>query len=59
MFCSNFSFTNFLLMFFPLFSKVFTDILKIFELPKIYRKIPKYLQTLVLTIIIYQAKSIS
>ena len=33
MFCSNFSFTIFLQMFFPLFSKVFTDILKIYELP--------------------------
>ena len=39
-------------------SKVFTDILKIFELPKIFNK-PKYYQTLVFTIIIYQANSIS
>ena len=46
-------------MFFPLFSRVFTDILKIYELPKIYNKIPKYCQTLVLTIFIYHAKSVS
>ena len=46
-------------MFFPLFSKVFTDILKIYELPKIYNKIPKYCQTLVLTMIMYQANSMS
>ena len=53
MFCSRFSFTIFLLMFFPLCSKVFIDILKIYELPKINNTIPKYCQTLVLTIIIY------
>ena len=46
-------------MFFPLFSKVFTNILKIYELPKINNTIPKYCQTLVLTIIIYQANSMS
>ena len=40
-------------------SKVFTDILKIYELPKIYNKKPKYCQTFVLTIIIYQANSMS
>ena len=49
MFCSNFNFT--------IFSKVFTDILKIYELHKIYYKIP-YCQILVLTIIIYQANSV-
>ena len=49
----------FTIMFFPLFSKFFTDILKIYELPKIYNKKPKYCQTLVLTIIIYQANSMS
>ena len=58
-FCSKFSFTIFLLMFFPSFSKVFTNTLKIHELPKMYNKIPKYCQTLVLTIIIYQANSMS
>ena len=40
-------------MLFPLFSKVFTDVLKIYELPKI-NIIPKYCQTLVLAIIIYK-----
>ena len=40
-------------------SKVFTDILKIYELPEIYNKIPKYCQTLALTIIIFQANSMS
>ena len=40
---------NILLMFFPLFSNVFTNILKIYELPKIYNKVLKKL----LTIIIY------
>ena len=59
MFDSNFSFTIFSLMFFPLFSKVFTDILKICELPKIYYKVPNYYQTLVLTISMYQANSMS
>ena len=59
MFCSNFRFTMFSLMFFPLFSKVFTDILKIYELTKTYNKIPKYCQTLVLTLIIYKASSMS
>ena len=44
-------------MFFPLLSNVFTNILKIYELPKIYNKIPKYCQTLALTIIIYQIPS--
>ena len=46
-------------MFFLLFSKVFTNILKIHELPKIYNKIPKYFYTLVFTKIIYQANSMS
>ena len=55
MLCFKFSFTIFLLMFFPLFSKVFTNILKIYELPKIYNKILKKL----LTIIIYQVNSMS
>ena len=35
-FCFKFSFTIFLLMFLSLFSKVVTNILKIYELPKIY-----------------------
>ena len=43
----------------PIFSKVFTDILKVYELLKMYNKIPKYCQTLVLTIIIYQVNSTS
>ena len=47
MFCSNFSFTIFSLMFFPLLPKVFADILKIYELPKIYNNVPKYCQTIV------------
>ena len=38
MFCSKFSFTIFLLMFFLLFFKVFTNILKIYKLPNIYNK---------------------
>ena len=59
MFCSYFSFTIFSLIFFPLLPKVFTDILKIYELPKIYNKIPKYYQTLLVTIIIYQANFMS
>ena len=42
-----------------IFSKVFTDILKVYELLKMYNKIPKYCQTLVLTIIIYQVNSTS
>ena len=42
MFCTNFSFAIFSLMFFPLCLKVFSDILKIYELPKINNKIPKY-----------------
>ena len=59
MFCSKFSFTIFLLMFFPLFSKFFTNILKIYELPKINDAILKSCQTLVLTIIILQVNSMS
>ena len=39
---SNFSFIIFSVMFFPLFWKVFIDILKIYELPWIYNKLPKY-----------------
>ena len=58
-FCSRFSFTIFLLMLFPLRSKIFTNILKAYELPKINNMIPKYCQTLVLTISIYQANSMS
>ena len=42
---------------FPLFSKVFTNNLNIYELPKIYDEISKYCQTLVLTIIISQTIS--
>ena len=42
-------------MFFPLFTKVFTNILKIYELPEIYNKILKKL----FTIIIYQVNSMS
>ena len=57
MFCSNFNFTIFSLIFFPLFPKVFTGILKIYELFKIYYKI-HYCHMLVLTIIIYQANSV-
>ena len=59
MFCSKISFRIFLLIFFPLCSKVFIDILKIYDLPKINNTIPKYCQTHVLTIIIYQANSMS
>ena len=59
LFCSKFSFTIFLVMFFPLCPKVFADILKIYELPKINNTIPKYCQTHVWTIIIYQANSMS
>ena len=44
-------------IFYPLFSKDSNDILKIYEPPKIYDKIPKYYQ-IVLTIIIYQANSV-
>ena len=44
---------------FSLFPKVFYNILKIYELNKIYNKIPKYCQTLVLTIIINQVNSLS
>ena len=46
LFCFKFSFTIFLLMFFPIFSNLFTDILKIYELPKIYNKILKKLLTM-------------
>ena len=53
-FCNSFT-----IMFFPLPSKVFTGILKIYELSKIYVKKPKYCQTLALPIIIYQANSLS
>ena len=35
-------FYNIFTMFFPLFSKDYTDILKIYELPKIYNKMHKY-----------------
>ena len=59
LFCSKFSFTIFLVIFFPLCSKVFADILKIYELPKIDNTIPKYCQTHVWTIINYQANSMS
>ena len=46
-------------MFFPLYSNVSTNILKIYKLPKIDNMMPKYCQTLVLAIIIYQANSMS
>ena len=59
MFCSKFSFAIFLLMFFPLFSKILTNILKIYELSKINNMITKYCQTLVLIKIIYHANSMS
>ena len=41
----------------PLPSKAFTNISKIYELPKIYNKIPKYSETLVSSKIIYQTNS--
>ena len=44
-------------MFFPLFSKVFNNILKIYELPKIHNKIPKFSQTLFLPVVMYKANS--
>ena len=53
-FCFRFSFTIFLLMFLPLFSKVVTNILKIYELPKICKILKK-----LFTIIIYQVNSMS
>ena len=59
MLCSKFSFTIFLLMYFLLFSKVFTTILKIHELPKTFSNIPQYCHKLALAIIIYQADSMS
>ena len=40
--CSNFIFTIFSPMFLPFFSKVFTNILKIYKLPKVHNKLPKY-----------------
>ena len=52
-FSFKFSFTVFLLILFPLFSMNFTNILNIYELPKIYNKILKKL----FTIIIYQVNS--
>ena len=48
-------FCNILLMFFPLFLKVFTNILKIYELPKIQNEVLKKL----FIIIIYQINSLS
>ena len=39
-------------MFFPLFSKVFTNILNIYQLPKIYNKILKKLFTIIIMSII-------
>ena len=44
---SKFSFTIILLMFFPISSKFFTNILKIYELLKINNTMSKYCQTLV------------
>ena len=58
MFCYNFSFRIFSLMFSPLFSKVLTNILKIYELPKVHNKTPEYRQTLVSRRIIYRANSV-
>ena len=55
-FCFKHSFTKFSLVFFPLFSNVFTNICKIYELPKRYNKKPKHSQTLVL-MIIYQVNA--
>ena len=46
---------NTLLMFFPLFSNFFTNILKIYELPRIYNKVLKKL----FTIIIYQVNYVT
>ena len=48
MFCFTFSFTVFLLMLFPLFSKGFINILKIYELPKTYNKILKNLFAIII-----------
>ena len=59
MFCSNFVFTTFPLIFFSLFEIVGNDILKIYELPKIDNKITKYSQIFIWAIIIYQASSMS
>ena len=57
MFYSNFSFTMFSLMIFPLFSKIFTSVLIIYETTKIHNKIPTYNKMLVLTITIYQCSA--
>ena len=59
LFCSKFSFPTFFLIPFPLCSKVFINISKIYEIPKINNTIPKYCQTLLLTIITHQANSMS
>ena len=56
-FSSNFNFTIFSLILLLLFPNVFTSILKIYELLKKYYKIP-YCQMFVLTLIIYQVKSV-
>ena len=48
LFCFKFSFKISLLMFFPIFSNVFTNIVKIYELPKIYNKILKKLFTIII-----------
>ena len=53
-FCFKFSFTMFLLMFLPLFTKFVNNILKIYELPEIYEILKK-----LFTIIIYQFNSMS
>ena len=52
MFCSKLKFIIFLLMFVPLFSKFFINILKIYGLPMINKMIAKYCQKFVLTIAI-------
>ena len=56
MICSNFDFTIFSLILFPYFPKVFTSILKVDEILKIYHKVP-YCQLLVLATISYHANS--
>ena len=42
MFSLNFSFTIFSLTIFPLFWKPFTDILGVYELPKVHNKVSNY-----------------
>ena len=42
-------------MFVLLLHKISTDTLKIYDMPNIYNKIPKYCKTRLVTITIYQA----